>query len=135
MWIKDRKNLTIFWISGLRSCQPLSYTEELELNHLLDEFPEYTDYFEAIAALADSTMYVHDEQNLSVCRNQQRKKSSRISDRIMKDSQLYKYLKTFPSSKLAWAMTCLLAIGTSMSMIEFRNYETNYRNLPVKKAL
>jgi len=37
-----------------RSCQPLSYTEELELNHLLDEFPEYTpDYFEDISALAD----------------------------------------------------------------------------------
>ena len=49
-----------------RSCQPISYTEELELNHLLDEFPEYTpDYFEDIAALTDSTMYVHDEQNLS----------------------------------------------------------------------
>mgnify|MGYP003322905658 CR=1 FL=1 len=44
---------------AMRSCQPLSYTEELELNHLLDEFPEYTpDYFEPITALADSTMYI-----------------------------------------------------------------------------
>ena len=51
---------------AMRSCQPLSYTEELELNHLLDEFPEYTpDYFEPIAALADSTMFVHDPKNLS----------------------------------------------------------------------
>ena len=36
---------------------------------------------------------------------------------------------------MAWALTCLLAIGTSISMIEFRNYETNYRNLPIKKAV
>ena len=85
-----------------RSCQPLSYTEELELNHLLDEFPEYTpDYFEDIAALADSTMYVHDEQNLSSMPESTKKKSSRISDRIMKDSQLYKYSKPF-SKLLNW---------------------------------
>ena len=120
-----------------RSCQPLSYTEELELNHLLDEFPEYTpDYFEAIAALADSTMYVHDEQNLSSMPESTKKKiikNFRSDNEGFSTLQIFKNI--FQTPKLAWAMTCLLAIGTSMSMIEFRNYETNYRNLPVKKAL
>ena len=51
---------------SMRSYQLLTYTEELELNHLLDDFPEYTpDYFEPIAALTDATMYLHDDQNLS----------------------------------------------------------------------
>ena len=51
---------------SMRSYQLLTYTEELELNHLLDDFPEYTpDYFEPIAALTDATMYVHDDQDLS----------------------------------------------------------------------
>ena len=122
---------------AMRSCQPLSYTEELELNHLLDEFPEYTpDYFEPITALADSTMYIHDQQNLSSM-------PKSIKNQIIKNfrsenegSSILKIFKNiFQTPKLAWAMTCLLAIGTSMSMIEFRNYETNYRNLPVKKAL
>ena len=85
-----------------RSCQPLSYTEELELNHLLDEFPEYTpDYFEDIAALADSTMYVHDEQNLSSMPESTKKKIIKNFRSEMKDSQVYKYLKTF-SKLLNW---------------------------------
>ena len=120
-----------------RSCQPLSYTEELELNHLLDEFPEYTpDYFEDIAALADSTMYVHDEQNLSSMPESTKKKiikNFRSDNEGFSTLQIFKNI--FQTPKLAWAMTCLLAIGTSMSMIEFRNYETNYRNLPMKKAV
>ena len=120
-----------------RSCQSLSYNEELELNHLLDEFPEYTpDYFEDIAALADSTMYVHDEQNLSSMPESTKKKiinNFRSENEGSSILQIFKDI--FQTPKLAWAMTCLLAIGTSMSMIEFRNYETNYRNLPVKKAL
>ena len=34
---------------AMRSMTPLSHTEEMEMNHLLDEFPEYTpDYFESI---------------------------------------------------------------------------------------
>tara|TARA_B100000965_G_scaffold353062_1_gene328685 strand:- start:85 stop:900 length:816 start_codon:yes stop_codon:yes gene_type:complete len=122
---------------AMRSCQPLSYTEELELNHLLDEFPEYTpDYFEPIAALADSTMFVHDPKNLSSMPESIQKKiikNFRSQNAESKTLQIFKNI--FQTPKLAWAMTCLLAIGTSMSMIEFRNYETNYRNLPVKKAL
>jgi len=55
---------------SMRSYQLLTHTEELELNHLLDEFPEYTpNYFEPISAVVDASMYVHDEQNLSACQN------------------------------------------------------------------
>ena len=120
-----------------RACQPLSYTEELELNHLLDEFPEYTpDYFEPIASLADSTMYAHDQQNLtSMPESIQKKIISNFRSENEESTFLKIFRNIFQAPKLAWAMTCLLAIGTSMSMIEFRNYETNYRNLPVKKAL
>ena len=120
-----------------RSCQPLSYTEELELNHLLDEFPEYTpDYFEPIAALADASLYVNDDHNRSSM-------SEALKRKILNDFEYSKNGSTFlrifkglfQAPKLAWAMTCLLAVGTSISMIEFRNYENNYRNLPIKKAV
>ena len=65
---------------SMRSYQLLTYTEELELNHLLDDFPEYTpDYFEPIAALTDATMYVHDDQIFQVCQKRSREKSSMTS--------------------------------------------------------
>jgi len=122
---------------SMRSYQLLTHTEELELNHLLDEFPEYTpNYFEPISAVVDASMYVHDEQNLSSMPESLKKKIIADFRSERNGSSVLQVLKKiFYAPKLAWAMTCLLAVGTSMSMIEFRNYESNYRNLPVKKAL
>jgi len=122
---------------AMRSLSSLSHTDELEMNHLLDEFPEYTpDYFESTAAIADASYYVHDENNLSSMPNSVKNK---ILNKFKSEQQESLYLKIFKdffqAPRMAWALTCLLAIGTSISMIEFRNYETNYRNLPVKKAL
>jgi hypothetical protein len=72
-----------------RSCQPLSYTEELELNHLLDEFPEYTpDYFEPIAALADASFYVNDDHNRSSM-------SEALKRKILNDFEYSKNGSTF----------------------------------------
>lgn len=122
---------------SMRSCQSLTHIEELELNHLLDEFPEYTpDYFEPITALADASMYAHDEQNLSgMPKALKNKILSNFRPEYTGSSVLQVFKKIFEAPRLAWTMTCLLAIGTSISMIEFRNYETNYRNLSVKKAV
>ena len=51
---------------AMRSMTPLSHTEEMEMNHLLDEFPEYTpDFFESTVAIADASFYMHDKNNLS----------------------------------------------------------------------
>ena len=122
---------------AMRSCEPLSHTEELELNHLLDAYPEYTpDHFEPIAALADASFYVNDDLNLSsMPKAFKRKILNGFNSANNGSSYLQIFKDLFQTPKLAWAMTCLLAIGTSISMIEFRNYETNYRNLPVKKAV
>lgn len=122
---------------SMRSYQLLTYTEELELNHLLDDFPEYTpDYFEPIAALTDATMYVHDDQDLSGMPKTLKRKIINDFNTEKDGSTITRILKNiFQAPKLAWAMSFMLVIGTSISMIEFRNYESNYRNLPVKKAL
>ena len=51
---------------AMRSLMPLSQTEESEMNYLLDQFPEYTpDYFESTVAIADASLYMHDENNQS----------------------------------------------------------------------
>ena len=51
---------------AMRSMTPLSHTEEMEMNHLLDEFQEYTpDFFESTVAIADASFYMHDKNNLS----------------------------------------------------------------------
>ena len=51
---------------AMRSLIPLSHTEEMEMNHLLDEFPEYTpDFFESTVSIADASFYMHDKNNLS----------------------------------------------------------------------
>ena len=119
---------------AMRACEPLSHTEELELNHLLDAYPEYTpDHFEPIAALADASFYVNDDLNLSSMPEAFKRKILNDFNSANGSSYLQTFKDLFQAPKLAWAMTCLLAIGTSISMIEFRNYETNYRNLPVKK--
>ena len=121
---------------AMRACEPLSHTEELELNHLLDAYPEYTpDHFEPIAALADASFYVNDDLNLSSMPEAFKRKILNDFNSANGSSYLQTFKDLFQAPKLAWAMTCLLAIGTSISMIEFRNYETNYRNLPVKKAM
>ena len=123
---------------AMRSCQVLSSVDELQLNHLLDDYPEYTpDFFDPIIALTDASIYVHDEENLSGMPNDVKNRILRKHQAEFSKSKFtLDFLKNiFYAPKLAWALTCLLAIGTSVSMIEFRNYESNYRNLPIKKAV
>ena len=122
---------------AMRSVMPLSHIEELEMNHLLDEFPEYTpDYFEPITAIADASLYMHDEDNKSGMPDSVKNNILNQFKSEHKESLALKIFKNFfHAPRMAWALTCLLAIGTSISMIEFRNYETNYRNLPMKKAV
>ena len=122
---------------AMRSVMPLSHIEELEMNHLLDEFPEYTpDYFEPITAIANASLYMHDEDNKSGMPDSVKNNILNQFKSEHKESLALKIFKNFfHAPKMAWALTCLLAIGTSISMIEFRNYETNYRNLPMKKAV
>ena len=122
---------------AMRSLTPLSHTEEMEMNHLLDEFPEYTpDFFESTVATADASFYMHDKNNLSGMPGSVKNNILNKFKSEQKESIALKIFKNFFNApRMAWALTCLLAIGTSISMIEFRNYETNYRNLPMKKAV
>ena len=41
----------------------------------------------------------------------------------------------FYKPQYAWTLTVLMTIGLSFSMIEFRNYDANFRYLPLKRAV
>ncbi len=119
----------------------LSQQEREELNRLLDLFPEYTsDHFHKTTALAQVGFYLEDDFNNETLPEHIRKKTLYRHKKELGQSTVTDYLDHFMRTlfyrpQFAWALTVLMTIGLSFSMIEFKNYESNFRYLPLKKIV
>ena len=125
----------------LEASEKLSQQQREELNSLLDVFPEYTpDYFHKTTALAQVGFYLEDDFNNETLPLHIRKKILYRQKQELGQSTVLDFLNHFMRTlfykpQYAWALTVLLTVGLSFSMIEFKNYESNYRYLPLKKIV
>lgn len=125
----------------VQSTQPMSDDENIELQRLLKEYPEYNNYeFDEIASLAHMSYHLNDKRIhdklpsdiKSKILNSQKKIDS-LSFYKIKINDFMRSL--FYKPAYAWAITVLLTIGLSFSMIEFKNYENNFKYLPLKRGV
>tara|TARA_B100000959_G_scaffold287005_1_gene368582 strand:+ start:275 stop:1081 length:807 start_codon:yes stop_codon:yes gene_type:complete len=125
----------------LEASEKLSQQDREELNRLLDIFPEYTsDYFHKTTALAQVGFYLEDDFNNEALPQHIRKKTLYRLKKELGQSSISDHLNNFMRTlfykpQYAWALTIVMAIGLSFSMIQFKNYESNFRYLPLKKIV
>ena len=125
----------------LEASEQLSQQEAEELNRLLDLFPEYTsDYFHKTTALAQVGFYLEDDFNNETLPEHVRKKILYRQKKELGKSTVMDYSNNFMRTlfykpQYAWTLTLLMTIGLSFSMIQFKNYESNFRYLPLKKIV
>ena len=125
----------------LEASEKLSQQDREELNRLLDIFPEYTsDYFHKTTALAQVGFYLEDDFNNEALPQHIRKKTLYRLKKELGRSTILDHLNNFMRTlfykpQYAWALTIVMAIGLSFSMIQFKNYESNFRYLPLKKIV
>ena len=109
----------------------LSQQEREELNRLLDLFLFFTsDHFHKTTALAQVGFYLEDDFNNETLPEHIRKKTLYRHKKELGQSTVMDYLDHFMRTlfyrpQFAWALTVLMTIGLSFSMIEFKNYESN----------
>ena len=125
----------------LDASEKLSQQEREELNRLLDLFPEYTsDHFHKTTALAQVGFYLEDDfTNETLPQHIRKKTLYRLKKELGQSSisdHLNNFMRTlFYKPQYAWTLTIVMAIGLSFSMIQFKNYESNFRYLPLKKIV
>ena len=125
----------------LEASEKLSQQDREELNRLLDIFPEYTsDYFHKTTALAQVGFYLEDDFNNEALPQHIRKKTLYRLKKELGQSSISDHLNNFMRTlfykpQYAWALTIVMAIGLSFSMVQFKNYESNFRYLPLKKIV
>ena len=138
---EEKKQERLIDLLALKSTQKLSIDEQRELNNLLDLYPEYTeDYFHEMTALAQVSFYTQDNFNNEALPKQMRKRILYAYKTELGHSTLMDFINHymrvfFYKPQYAWTMTVLMTIGLSFSMIEFRNYDANFRYLPLKRAV
>ena len=138
---EEKKQERLIDLLALKSTQKLSIDEQRELNNLLDLYPEYTeDYFHEITELAQVSFYTQDNFNNEALPKQMRKRILHAYKTELGQSTLMDFINHymrvfFYKPQYAWTLTVLMMIGLSFSMIEFRNYDANFRYLPLKRAV
>ena len=138
---EEKKQERLIDLLALKSTQKLSIDEQRELNNLLDLYPEYTeDYFHEMTALAQVSFYTQDNFNNEALPKQMRKRILHAYKTELGQSTLMDFINHymrifFYKPQYAWTLTVLMMIGLSFSMIEFRNYDANFRYLPLKRAV
>ena len=138
---EEKKQERLIDLLALKSTQKLSIDEQRELNNLLDLYPEYTeDYFHEMTALAQISFYTQDNFNNEALPKQMRKRILHAYKTELGQSTLMDFINHymrvfFYKPQYAWTLTVLMTIGLSFSMIEFRNYDANFRYLPLKRAV
>ena len=138
---EEKKQERLIDLLALKSTQKLSIDEQRELNNLLDLYPEYTeDYFHEMTALAQVSFYTQDNFNNEALPKQMRKRILHAYNTELGQSTLMDFINHymrvfFYKPQYAWTLTVLMMIGLSFSMIEFRNYDANFRYLPLKRAV
>ena len=138
---EEKKQERLIDLLALKSTQKLSIDEQRELNNLLDHYPEYTeDYFHEMTALAQVSFYTQDNFNNEALPKQMRKRILHAYKTELGQSTLMDFINHymrvfFYKPQYAWTLTVLMMIGLSFSMIEFRNYDANFRYLPLKRAV
>ena len=138
---EDKKHERLLDLLVLESTQKLSLDEQREINELLDLFPEYTqDYFHEMTALAQVSFYSQDNFNNEALPKQMRKRILHAYKSELGQSTLMDYINHymrvfFYKPQYAWTLTILMTVGLSFAMIEFRTYDSNFRYLPLKRAV
>jgi len=138
---EEKKQERLIDLLALKSTQKLSIDEQRELNNLLDLYHEYTeDYFHEMTALAQVSFYTQDKFNNEALPKQMRKRILHTYKTELGQSTLMDFINHymrvfFYKPQYAWTLTVLMMIGLSFSMIEFRNYDANFRYLPLKRAV
>ena len=138
---EEKKQERLIDLLALKSTQKLSIDEQRELNNLLDLYPEYTeDYFHEMTALAQVSFYTQDNFNNEALPKQMRKRILHAYKTELGQSTLMDFINHymrvfFYKPQYAWTLTVFMTIGLSFSMIEFRNYDANFRYLPLKRAV
>ncbi len=138
---EEKKQERLIDLLALKSTQKLSIDEQRELKNLLDLYPEYTeDYFHEMTALAQVSFYTQDNFNNEALPKQMRKRIVHAYKAELGQSTLMDFINHymrvfFYKPQYAWTLTVLMMIGLSFSMIEFRNYDANFRYLPLKRAV
>jgi hypothetical protein len=125
----------------VQSTQPMSDDENIKLQRLLKEYPEYSNYeFDEIASLAHISYHLNDkrihEKLPSELKSKILNSHKQIDSQSLYRIKINEFLRTlFNQPTYAWAITVLLAIGISISMIEFKNYDSAFRYLPLERVL
>ena len=138
---EEKKEERLMDLLALEAVQKLSIEEQQELKMLLDLFPEYTqDYFHEMTALAQVSFYTQDNYNNESIPRQMRKRilhayKVEVGQTTFMDHVNHYMRVFFYKPQYAWTLTILMTIGLSFSMIEFKNYESNFKYLPLKRAV
>jgi len=136
-----KKQERLIDLLAMKSTQQISPDEQRELNDLLDLFPEYTEnYFHEMTALAQISFYTQDNFNNEALPKQMRKRILHAYKSELGQSTLMDYIAHymrvfFYKPQYAWTLTVLMTIGLSFAMIEFKNYDGNFRYLPLKRTV
>ena len=125
----------------MQSTQGISAQENKELQRLIKENPEYNNYeFDEIASLAHMSYHLNDNRSHEVLPSEL--KSNILNSYTQIDLfSIYKikineFVRSlFYQPVYAWALTVLLSVGLSFSMIEFKNYNSDFRYLPLERIL
>jgi hypothetical protein len=137
----EKKEERLMDLLALEAVQKLSIEEQQELKMLLDLFPEYTqDHFHEMTALAQVSFYTQDNYNNESIPRQMRKRilhayKAELGRTTFMDHVNHYMRVFFYKPQYAWTLTVLMTIGLSFSMIEFKDYENNFKYLPLKRAV
>ena len=125
----------------MQSTQAMSDEESRELERLLKLYPEYQNYeFDQIASLTHMSYHLNDRLSNEALpldlKNKILNSHKKVDLVILFRTKMNDFMRSlFYKPTYAWAVTVLLTIGLSFSMIEFKNYENNFRYLPLKRVV
>ena len=125
----------------MQSTQAISDEENKELQKLIKVYPEYNNYeFDEITSLAHMSYHLDDNRSHEVLPSALKSKilnsHKQIDSLSLYKIKINEFMRSlFDQPTYAWAITVLLAIGISFSMIEFKNYDSNFRYLPLERVL
>tara|TARA_B110000116_G_scaffold162118_1_gene140205 strand:+ start:2406 stop:3212 length:807 start_codon:yes stop_codon:yes gene_type:complete len=125
----------------MQSTEAISDKENSELQRLIKEYPEYKNYeFDEIASLAHMSYHLDDNRSHVLMPSELKSKilnsHKRIDSLSLYRLKINAFMRSlFDQPTYAWAITALLVMGISFSMIEFKNYNSDFRYLPLERVL
>ena len=124
-----------------QSTQAISDKENKALQRLIKEYPEYENYeFDEITSLAHISYYQDDNRSHALLPSELKSKilnsHKQIDSLSLYKLKINEFMRSlFHQPVYAWMITALLVMGISFTMLEFKNYDSDFRYLPLERVL